>query len=33
MTLAKAFQGDTPEQNRLGAEVQRIHDTAGAEDF
>ncbi len=33
MTLAKALQGDTPEQNRLGAEVQRIHDTAGAEDF
>ncbi|MGC3975836.1 MAG: DNA polymerase I [Nitrospira sp.] len=33
MTLAKAFQGDTPEQNRLGAEVQRIHDAAGAEEF
>ncbi len=33
MTLAKAFQGDAPEQNRLGAEVQHIHDAAGAEDF
>ncbi|MCC6964945.1 MAG: DNA polymerase I [Nitrospira sp.] len=33
MTLAKAFQGDTPEQNRLGAAVEQIHDPAGAEDF
>jgi DNA polymerase-1 len=33
MTLAKAFQGDTPEQNRLGAEVERIQDDAAAETF
>ncbi len=33
MTLAKAFQGDTPEQNRLGAAVEQIHDMAAAEDF
>ncbi len=33
LTLAKAFQGETPEQNRLGAEVERIHDATGAENF
>lgn len=33
MTLAKTFQGDTPEQNRLGAEVEQIHDAVGAEAF
>ncbi len=33
MALAKAFQGDTPEQNRIGAEVEQIHDAAAAESF
>jgi len=33
MTLAKAFQGDTPEQNRLGADVEQIHDAAAADAF
>lgn len=33
LTLAKSFQGETPEQNRLGAEVQHIHDATGAENF
>ena len=33
MTLAKAFQGETPEQNRLGADVEQIHDAAAADAF
>ena len=33
MTLAKAFQGETPEQNRLGADVEQIHDAATADAF
>jgi DNA polymerase-1 len=33
MSLAKAFQGDTPEQDRIGAEVDQIHDDAAAEAF
>lgn len=33
MTLAKTFQGDTPEQNRLGDEIQEIHDDAAANAF
>lgn len=33
MTLAKAFQGDTPETNRLGAEVIDIRDDAAAKQF
>ncbi len=33
MTLAKAFQGDTPELNRLGAEVIDIRDDAEAKQF
>ncbi|MDR4478439.1 MAG: DNA polymerase I [Nitrospira sp.] len=33
VTLAKAFQGETPEQNRLGADVEQIHDAAAADAF
>lgn len=33
MTLAKAFQGETPEQNRLGAEVEQIRDAVAADAF
>jgi DNA polymerase-1 len=33
LTLAKAFQGETPEQNRLGAEVEPIRDATAAENF
>ncbi|MEK6803717.1 MAG: DNA polymerase I [Nitrospirota bacterium] len=33
MTLAKAFQGETPEQNRLGADVEQIYDAAAADAF
>jgi DNA polymerase-1 len=33
MTLAKTFQGETPEQNRLGAEIKQIHEVAEAEAF
>ncbi|MBP7360041.1 MAG: DNA polymerase I [Nitrospira sp.] len=33
MTLAKAFQGETPEHNRLGADVEQIHDAAAADAF
>ena len=33
MTPAKAFQGETPEQNRLGADVEQIHDAAAADAF
>ena len=33
MTLAKAFQGDTPEPNRLGAEIIDIRDDAEAKQF
>ena len=33
MTLAKAFQGETPEQNRLGADVVQFHDAAAADAF
>ncbi|HNI66453.1 MAG TPA: DNA polymerase I [Nitrospira sp.] len=33
MTLAKAFQGETPEPNRLGSDVIHIHDAAGATQF
>jgi len=33
MTLAKAFQGDSPEPNRLGAEIVDIHDAASATQF
>ena len=33
MTLAKAFQGETPEHNRLGADVEQIHDAATADAF
>ena len=33
MSLAKAFQGDAPEQNQIGAEVEQIHDDAAAEAF
>ncbi len=33
MTLAKAFQGETPEHNRLGTDVEQIHDAAAADAF
>lgn len=33
MTLAKAFQGDSPEPNRLGAEILDIHDAVSAKQF
>ncbi|MCS6318111.1 MAG: DNA polymerase I [Nitrospira sp.] len=33
MTLAKAFQGETPEQNRLGADVEQLDDAAAADAF
>jgi DNA polymerase I len=33
MTLAKTFQGDVPEQNRLGSEVEQIHDDVAAAAF
>lgn len=33
MTLAKAFQGDSPEPNRLGAEIIDIHDAVSAKQF
>ncbi len=33
MTLAKAFRGDTPEQNRLGSELEDLRDDAAAISF
>ncbi|MBA3753287.1 MAG: DNA polymerase I [Nitrospira sp.] len=33
MTLAKAFQGDTPEQNRLGSDIEALQDDAMARSF
>ena len=33
MTLAKAFRGDTPEQNRLGTELEDLRDDAAAISF
>ena len=33
MTLAKAFQGDTPEQNRLGARLEELRNDAAATSF
>ena len=33
MTLAKAFQGDTPEQNRLGGTLEELHNDAAATSF
>lgn len=33
MTLAKAFQGETPEHNRLGADVEQIQDAVAADAF
>jgi len=33
MTLAKTFQGDIPEQNRLGATLEAVHNDAAATSF